>query len=268
MEQISRLNGFLFDLDGTIYASKTILPGAVELLDFLRAKNKKIGFITNNSTLSASEISEKLRAMGIEAEQEQIISPLEIAGEYVKERFGICRVYVVGSQDLQENILKSGHELCADAKSPCEIVLIGRDLNFTYRKMEDSVIHLQKGAKLVSTNLDDFHPIEGGYNVPETGAMVSSIRQVVKAETEIIGKPSTLIFLKALERLELTAELTAMVGDNPNTDIAGGRKTGLFTIWIQNQGWPNINMDADCICRSMLECYQFVMSSFQGVINR
>jgi arabinose operon protein AraL len=45
---ITKIEGYIFDLDGTIYTGERALPGAVELVAKLRQRGKKILFVSNN----------------------------------------------------------------------------------------------------------------------------------------------------------------------------------------------------------------------------
>lgn len=48
------------------------------------------------------------------------------------------------------------------------------------------------------------------------------------------GKPDPAIFQHALDLLGVSKNEAIMVGDNPNTDILGGLKTGIDTVWIEH----------------------------------
>jgi putative hydrolase of the HAD superfamily len=45
------------------------------------------------------------------------------------------------------------------------------------------------------------------------------------------AKPDPLMFLAALEHLQLAAQETWMIGDNLQTDIAGAESLGILTLW-------------------------------------
>ena len=139
-------------------------------------------------------------------------------------------------------------------------MLVGRDIDFNYQKLENCAILLQRGARLVAANLDGHHPAENGINVPETGALIASIRRVVNIEPEIIGKPSTFIFSKAMQRIGLNADKLAIVGDNPYTDIMGGTISGLFTIGLRNNKFcPELEVRAHVAYSNLEELYRMLI---------
>ncbi len=53
-------DGYVFDLDGTIYLGDELLPGAKRLVETLRDNDKKVVFLSNNPTKDPKMYSEKL----------------------------------------------------------------------------------------------------------------------------------------------------------------------------------------------------------------
>lgn len=51
-----------------------------------------------------------------------------------------------------------------------------------------------------------------------------------------VGKPDPRVFRHVLERLGVPPERAIMVGDNPERDVAGGRASGLATVWVERTG--------------------------------
>ena len=55
---------YLLDMDGTIYNENEIFEGTLDFLDEIRRRGGEYIFITNNSSKSAADYVEKVRAMG------------------------------------------------------------------------------------------------------------------------------------------------------------------------------------------------------------
>ena len=53
-----------------------------------------------------------------------------------------------------------------------------------------------------------------------------------------VQKPDPVIFALALEALEVAAERTIYVGDNPAHDVVGACDSGLAAIWVNRGDWP------------------------------
>lgn len=59
---------------------------------------------------------------------------------------------------------------------------------------------------------------------------------VVTSEGAGAYKPAARIFEHALWRLDLDPEETVFVGDSPSSDVAGGSRAGLRTVWVNRKG--------------------------------
>lgn len=66
--------GYIFDLDGTIYLGDELLPGARRLVLKLRELGKRVVFLSNNPTKDPKMYAEKLTGMGIETPPSEIIN--------------------------------------------------------------------------------------------------------------------------------------------------------------------------------------------------
>jgi 4-nitrophenyl phosphatase len=127
-----------------------------------------------------------------------------------------------------------GLQIDAQGKSS-EVVLLMRDTRFSYAKLARAVGALRRGARLVVSNTDRTHPADGGGVVPETGALLAAIVACVdlsRLEVEVFGKPAPNLFQTALARAGVAPHEAVMIGDNPETDIAGAERLGLPTITL------------------------------------
>ena len=75
---------FLFDIDGTISLGENFLPGGKEILNFIKEKNKKYIFVTNNSTKSTKDYIEKFKRMGLETNEYNFVTAASAAIKYTK----------------------------------------------------------------------------------------------------------------------------------------------------------------------------------------
>lgn len=63
---LSRYDTLLFDCDGVIWEGDELIPGARQVLQWLRAQGKRCFFVTNNATKSREANKAKFDKMGIE----------------------------------------------------------------------------------------------------------------------------------------------------------------------------------------------------------
>jgi putative hydrolase of the HAD superfamily len=69
------------------------------------------------------------------------------------------------------------------------------------------------------------------------GSGLAPYFEVVLVSGEVgIGKPDPRLFVLALERLGGDPTASAMVGDRLDRDVLGGRRAGLWTVWVNRTG--------------------------------
>ena len=78
---ISRFDALLSDLDGVVYAGPHAIPGAVEALRRLAGIDVGLGYVTNNASRTPAQVAAHLRDLGAPAEDEQVVSSSQAAGE-------------------------------------------------------------------------------------------------------------------------------------------------------------------------------------------
>jgi len=88
--------GFVFDLDGCVWQGSTLLPGAGRTLTALHRAGRGVAFLTNNSRATGLDVRDKLQRLGL-GWVEHALTPLEILGQVIAERYGPSRVLVIGA---------------------------------------------------------------------------------------------------------------------------------------------------------------------------
>lgn len=249
---IAGLHGFVFDLDGCVWRGGVLNPGAREVLAALRAGGRRLAFVSNNSRATGADLRERLLDLGVTV-AEDVLTPLEIIGAVVRERWGPSRVLVIGAREMAEAIARGGHEIVeAEDYTRATVVAVGNDYDLTYARLTAAARAVAAGAPLVTPNLDPRLPIEGGAFLPGCGAIVRAVAVAAGAEPVVVGKPEPPLFRMALERLGLEARDTAMVGDSIPSDMRGARAVGMRTVLYAPEG-PAGAADADAVVRSFAE---------------
>ncbi|UVI28011.1 HAD-IIA family hydrolase [Paenibacillus spongiae] len=224
-------------MDGTLYYRDRPAPGAQELLNYLRGNGKKVGFITNNSRNTAGEIARKLFGIGIFAQPDEIVTATDAVGSYLMGQYGPLKVKAAGSQSMQQAIAEKGHRIIPlPSAEQADVIVLGRDTDFSFDKLQQIVNDVERGVKLVATNPDLYHPGPGGSKIPETGALARAIEAITGQPVPSIGKPGPYLFECAMNKYGAEARHCTMVGDNLETDIAGGVRAGMRTIWLRSGG--------------------------------
>lgn len=226
---MKKYQGYLFDLDGTVYRGTEPIPEAVALLKQLKESDIPYMFVTNNSTKTPEDVAQTLTAMDIPCTAEDVItSSMALAG-YLQEKHPEAKVYVIGENGLWTAVREAGFTVTANKP---DYVAVGMDRQLTYEKLAEACLAIRGGATFLSTNPDVALPTERGL-LPGNGS-ITALLQVATGVTPIfIGKPEPIIIRQALERLGLAASDVLMVGDNYQTDILAGLRAGVDTLFVQ-----------------------------------
>ncbi|HXG15379.1 MAG TPA: HAD-IIA family hydrolase [Calidithermus sp.] len=249
---LARLRGFIFDLDGCVWSGAVLNPGAAETLAALHAAGRRLGFISNNSRATGADLRERLHALGVGA-AEHVLTPLEIIGQVIAERWGPSRVLVIGAPEMAAAIAGAGHEVVAVGDwRRATGVAVGNDFDLTYERLTAACRVAAATGRLVTPNLDPRLPVEGGEFLPGCGAIVQAVVTASGVRPLVVGKPETALFRIALERLGLPPAEVAMVGDSVPSDIRGGRAVGMRTV-LYAPGAAEAAAEADVTVRSFAE---------------
>jgi 4-nitrophenyl phosphatase len=223
------MNGFLIDLDGTLYRGHEPIPHAATFIQWLQQHHLPYLLVTNNSSRTPEQVAEHLLELGIEVPATAVYTSSQAAAKYLTEQPGGTRVHMVGEAGLRIALEASGFAI--EGTTPPDYVVQGIDRSFTYAKLTEAVRHLKAGATYVLTNPDRMLPSDGGL-MPGAGSLAASITAASGVEPVVIGKPSPIIMAYAIERLGLPAADVWVIGDNVHTDIRGGVVSGCRTTLV------------------------------------
>jgi 4-nitrophenyl phosphatase len=248
---LDALRGFVFDLDGCVWQGERLNPGAAETLAALHRAGRGIVYLTNNSRARGADVTAKLRRLGV-TPSEPALTPLEILGAVVRERWSRSRVLVIGAPELAAVVQEAGHAL-VDVKAWREatVVAVGNDFDLTYERLTAAARAAAAGAPVVTPNVDPRLPLEDGDFLPGCGAIVAAVCVAAGVQPIVVGKPEPPLFRMALARLGLQPHEAAMVGDSVTSDVAGGRAVGMPTVLYAPEGAPPDV--ADVVVRSFAE---------------
>jgi 4-nitrophenyl phosphatase len=234
------MRGLVFDLDGCVWTGEVLTPGAAEVLALIRKQGKGLCFLTNNSRARARTMQAKLERLGVAAEEGEVLTPLEILGEVVAQRWGPSRVLAIGGPELAAVLVEAGHTLVSvDAYREATVVVVGNDFDFSYERLTAAARAVDAGAAFVTPNIDPRLPMEDGQFLPGCGAIVEAVASAAGARPIVIGKPEPPLFELALQRMGLGVDDAAMVGDSIDSDVRGARRVGMTAVLFAPKGGPD-----------------------------
>ncbi len=243
---LDSFRGYIFDLDGTIYLGPNLIEGAGVMLDLLRKAGKAIRFLSNKPLQNRSDYACKLRGLGVEARDEEVINSSLVAARYLSEHHPGARVFVAGEAPLILELVEAGIQVVDDGLT-CDLVLLSFDRDFHYVKLHQAMIAAHRGVPLYATNPDVTCPVANGV-VPDCGAVIAALEACSGRKIDLVlGKPSHVMLEVILHDLGLPPEDVLLVGDRLETDMEMGRRAGMATALVltgvtqrhQAEAWPH-----------------------------
>lgn len=215
-------DGYLFDLDGTIYLGDELLPGAQRLIERLRELGRAPLFLTNNPTRDPQMYADKLTRLGLPTPAGAVVNTVLTMTAWLLQHAPGAGVFVIGEEPLRRALAAAGVRL-TERPEEIDVVVASYDRTFDYRKLQIAFDALwqHRRARLVTTNPDAYCPVGPGRGEPDAAAITAAIEAATGVRCEVnVGKPSRIMLDTALAVLGLRAEDCVMVGDRLHTDIA------------------------------------------------
>jgi 4-nitrophenyl phosphatase len=228
------IQGFMFDLDGTLLLSDRslggyeVLPGAREVLERLRQRGVPYVVLTNGSAYPPPEQAAKLRAIGLPVADEQMLTPSSVAA-HLMSRNGVRRALILGKPGVGYALQKEGIETVFPGNGEAEAVdavYVGWHPDCHMRDIEAACQAIWGGAKLYVASNVPFFATRHGRTMGYSSAIVGAIRHMTHVPMILTGKPSLHALRYVARRLGLPARAIAVVGDDPGVETVMARRLG------------------------------------------
>jgi HAD superfamily hydrolase (TIGR01450 family) len=241
--RLDDVRGFVFDVDGTLVRrfpdGVHPLPGAVEVLDAIRASGRKLAIFTNGSHLTPEDFARELRADGLPVSDEEIVTPVRSALSYLRRRHDGAAVQLFAQPPVRERMVAEGVNVVDGEGAEVVLVLHVDDADFP--ELERAARAILGGARLLTAN---YLPAYAGANGPifSRGAMVTAaIAKAASVRPTVVGKPSKAAVQELRDRLGVPTEDLLVTGDDARMDVGLGHLGGSKTVLVRS----GISGDAD-----------------------
>jgi NagD protein len=224
--------GYLLDMDGVIYRGSALIPGADRFVNSLIPADTPFLFLTNNSQRTRRDVQMRLRRMGIDVSEAHIFTCAMATARFLARQKPHGTAFVIGEGGLLQALHENGYAI---VDHDPDYVVVGEGRTFTMESIEAAVRMIDRGAKLVATNLDPNCPTPNGPR-PGCGAIVAMLEAATGIKAFSLGKPSPFMMRAARKQLGLDADQTIMIGDTMETDILGGVQMGYRTVLVLSGG--------------------------------
>jgi HAD superfamily hydrolase (TIGR01450 family) len=238
-------DGILLDAYGVLVDGSGVLPAAAPLFAELGRRGKPFAIVTNDASRSQATYVRRFAGYGIEIAPERFVTSGSLLPAYFQARgLAGARTLVLGTQDscdfvragggvpvdVQPGIEVDAVAICDDSGTP---FLAGIEI-----ALSAIVRAVEAGRRpvLVVPNPDLVYPKSSGELGFTAGAMALLVEQALarrfpeaRLRFDHLGKPEPHMFVEAARRLGIATDRLVMIGDQLETDIAGGRAAGVAT---------------------------------------
>jgi HAD superfamily hydrolase (TIGR01450 family) len=241
-------DGYIFDMDGTIYLGSDLLPGAHRLIVKLRELGKRVVFLSNNPTRDVGMYVDKLTKLGLPTPAEEIVTTVFTTTQWILQNAPDAVVYPISEEPLIRSLREAGIKISENPEE-IDIVIASYDRTLTWKKLQIGfeAMWYHRRAKLICTNADHFCPFPGGRGEVDAGAVVSALEDATQMKLAVnCGKPSPVMLDTIMNVMKLKTEQCITTGDRLYTEIKMGIDSGMDTALVFTgettpeilAGWP------------------------------
>ncbi len=226
-ERLRNARAFIFDMDGTLVLGDRAnhglapLPGAVEMLDWVRERGLPYVVFTNGTNRSPEHFARVLRDAGLSVPGELMMTPASSAVVmFTRRRYR--RVMVLGGEGLAGPLRDAGIEVVPPVESAgggVDAVFVGWFPEFTMPALEAACDAVWAGAALFSASQTPFFAAAHGRALGTSRAISAMIRSLTGCRLTVTGKPSLDALRAAAARLGVRPPDIAVVGDDPLLEV-------------------------------------------------
>ena len=233
-ERLGPVEGFMFDLDGTLILSDRslggyrLLPGAVEILTELQTRGVPFVVLTNGTAYPVAEQAPKLRALGLPISDEALLTPNTVTADLMPKR-GVKRALVLGVPGVGHALAEAGIETVfpgQDRAEDVQAVYVGWHPECGMKDIEAACKAIWNGAELyVASDVPFFATPPAkrwGIRTPSSPPCA----KITHAPMILTGKPSLHALRLVAKKLGIPMRRVGVVGDDPLVEMIMARRGG------------------------------------------
>ena len=236
--RLDDVRGFVFDVDGTLVRrfpdGVHPLPGAVEVLERIRASGRPVAIFSNGSHLPPAAFARQLRDDGLPVADDEMVSPVSSAVSYLRRRHAGRSVFLFAQDSVRELVAGAGiHLVGGEAAESADVVLVLHVDDAPMTELERAARAVVRGARLLTAN---YLPAYAGANGPifSRGAMITAaIAKASSTRPTVVGKPSRAAVQELRDHLGVPSEDLLVTGDDVRMDIGLGLLGGSRTVLVR-----------------------------------
>ena len=276
LEDLGPIEGLMLDLDGTLLLSNSslsgyaLLPGAVEVLNEVKARGIPFVVLTNGTAYPAAEHAPKLRALGLPISDDALLTPSSVAADLMPRR-GIKQALVLGTDGVGHPLREAGIQTLLtgqDGAEYAQAVYIGWHPDCRMKDIETAVKAIWNGAELYVASDVPFFATANGKTMGHSHAIAAAVRKLTRAPMILTGKPSLHALRFVAKKLNVPMRRIGVVGDDPLVEMIMARRGraigfGVTTGISKENDWARqpLSRRPQRVLRNLKELLTFVTAS-------
>jgi HAD superfamily hydrolase (TIGR01450 family) len=244
------VRAFVLDADGVLLLRGEPIAGSIEALQALERRGIPYRVVTNFSSAHRSTLAAGFaKASGVDVVPERIITAASAAAAYTAGRHAGQPLLVLAAADALREW--EGQRLVTPEAADRDDVRVGAVIigdagdDLSYRNLDIAFRQLRAGAEFVAMHRNPWWITARGVTL-DAGAAVVGLEYALGRRALVTGKPSPVVFREAVAELRadlrrlptpdarrrLRLDEVAMVGDDPQADVAAAKRVGLRGILV------------------------------------
>jgi phospholysine phosphohistidine inorganic pyrophosphate phosphatase len=239
------MRGVLLDLDGVLYVGDDPVPGAADVVRWLREQPVPLRFLTNTTSRPRQAIVAKLRDMGVNAEEDEVLTPAVAAVAWMKARDVVRPALFVPEATAGE--FADRDPVGGDREEGAGAVVVGdlgQGWDFATLNRAFRLLMAAPGIPLVALGLTRYWRAEDGLRL-DAGAYVRALEYAAARQAVVLGKPAEAFYGTACSDLGLAGEGVVMVGDDVRTDVEGAQRAGLAGVLVRTGKFTDADLETE-----------------------
>jgi HAD superfamily hydrolase (TIGR01458 family) len=221
------IRAILFDVEGTLSEAGRPVAGARDTLEALDRRGIAWRFVTNTTSRPLRVLVAELLAMEFRAEPERIFTAPRAAREFLLAK-GWTRAHLL----VRPGLLEDFPGIAPDDEAPQAVVLGDLGGETTFDRLNHAFRLLLGGAELVTLARNRYYRGTDGLMLDQ-GPFTAALEYASGKAATLVGKPSPEFFAAALRSIGIPPGEVAVVGDDLEADVGGGKRAGLRGVLVR-----------------------------------
>lgn len=245
---LAEARAFMFDIDGTLLhrgpdGRGRPQPGAVEVLERIRASGRRLVLFTNGSHVPSPRIAHGLRDDGLPVADDEVLTPVDSATAWLARHPAHQPVLTFASEPVRDYMTRAGVALSDSEDARAVFVAHQPDVELEHVERAARAITVRAAPLFTSSYVRGYAGANG--IIFSRGAMITAaIAKVSGARPRVLGKPSRAAVAALRDRLGVPTDRIAVIGDDLGMDVALGRMAGSQTVLVRSGISGDLDLDA------------------------